>query len=101
MVARFNLGGMPNRKLGSAIARKSVRIHFLPAPRILAHLVESARCSPAKKLACQPWIGIAGGDIAGSARAEFKPDRMSTCPFVCMDNVQDAVTASGSKIHRE
>ncbi len=78
----------------------SVRIHGLPAIGIPAHLIQTVLCVPAQHFTRQRRIGIAGIDIAGTARLNPVRHVPSGSGFKRLDNVQNGVTHTGADVVR-
>ena len=77
---------------------KSVWIHFLPSPRISAHIFDVVLSLPTKLTVCLGGIGVTGCNISGAARNNFIWYVHTGCLLKIVYNIQYAVPVTRAEI---
>ena len=76
----------------------AVGVLFLPVPGIAAHIFQVAFRFPAELPVCFVGIGIAGSDVAGTARGDFIRHIDPIDPLESLHDIQHAVAIAGAEI---
>ena len=76
----------------------SVRIFVLPVPLVAAHLVDAEFRFPAQFFERLGGIGIALGDVAGTAGADLVRELFAARLFKAADHVQHAVPDARAEV---
>ena len=75
--------------------------NVLPVPSVAAHGVEVVLGGPVEEVFGSGGIGVAGGNVTGTAVDEFKRDGLSAGFFEGFDYFQDAMAPACSEVDDE
>src|SRR6266700_21850 len=92
-------GPLPDfRKL---VAMVTVGILQLPTPMVRTHLLQRLGRFPAKRIHRKGRVGIADGDITGTALPDFIGDRSPAHRLKCTNDLHNAAAVTSAKIDRK